>query len=126
MKIALLQLDANDKLWSPEYIPELLIASSGADLVVFPELMPFDKAGRTPYQSIKPARHSVPVQLWIVRLSREVMFAKARPCVMPYFWPMTKQYTAPILSAFAGNKNLFESAKEVSALPGNRVLPVFR
>ena len=46
MKIALLQLDANDKLWSPEYIPELLIASSGADLVVFPELMPFDKAGR--------------------------------------------------------------------------------
>ena len=47
MKIALLQLDANDKLWSPEYIPELLIASSGADLVVFPELMPFDKAGRT-------------------------------------------------------------------------------
>jgi len=47
MKIALLQLDANDKLWSPEYIPELLIASSGADRVVFPELMPFVKADRT-------------------------------------------------------------------------------
>jgi predicted amidohydrolase len=46
MKIALIQLDANDKLWSAKYIPELLIASSGADLVVFPELMPFDKAGR--------------------------------------------------------------------------------
>jgi hypothetical protein len=47
MKIALLQLDANDKLWSAKYIPELLIVSSGAYLVVFPELMPFDKAGRT-------------------------------------------------------------------------------
>jgi predicted amidohydrolase len=46
MKIALIQLDANDKLWSPKHIPELLIASRGADLVVFPELMPFDKAGR--------------------------------------------------------------------------------
>jgi predicted amidohydrolase len=46
MKIALIQLDANDKLWSAKYIPELLIASTGADLVVFPELMPFDKAGR--------------------------------------------------------------------------------
>jgi|APLak6261660231_1056022.scaffolds.fasta_scaffold59978_2 predicted amidohydrolase len=47
MKIALLQLDVNDKLGLPQQIPELLIASSGADLVVFPELMPFDKAGRT-------------------------------------------------------------------------------
>jgi len=45
MKIALLQLDANDKLGSTQQIPELLIASTGADLVVFPELMPFDKAG---------------------------------------------------------------------------------
>jgi hypothetical protein len=50
MKIALLQLDANDKHGSPEYIPESLIASSGADLVVFPGLMPFDKAGRTAIQ----------------------------------------------------------------------------
>ena len=58
MKIALLQLDANDKLWSPEYIPELLIASSGADLVVFPELMPFDKAGRTRYTNRSSPRHS--------------------------------------------------------------------
>jgi len=47
MKIALIQQDANDKLGFPEHIPELLIASSGADLVVFPELMPFDKTGRT-------------------------------------------------------------------------------
>jgi predicted amidohydrolase len=46
MKIALIQQDANDKLWSTKYIPELLIASTGAVLVVFPELMPFDKAGR--------------------------------------------------------------------------------
>ena len=46
MKIALIQLDANDKLWSPEHIPELLNMSSGADLVVFPELVPFDKTGR--------------------------------------------------------------------------------
>jgi predicted amidohydrolase len=46
MKIALIQLDANDRLWTPEYIPELLNMSTGADLVVFPELMPFDKTGR--------------------------------------------------------------------------------
>ena len=46
MKIALIQLDANDKRWSPQYILELLSASAGADLVVFPELMPFDKTGR--------------------------------------------------------------------------------
>ena len=46
MKIALVQLDANDKLWSCQHIPDLLIASKGADLVVFPELMPFDKTGR--------------------------------------------------------------------------------
>jgi len=59
MKIALLQLDANDKLWSPEYIPELLIASSGVDLVVFPELMPFDKAGR----------HAIPIDQAIETLS---------------------------------------------------------
>lgn len=46
MKIALIQLDANDKLWSCQHIPELLLASKGADLAVFPELMPFDKASK--------------------------------------------------------------------------------
>lgn len=42
MKIALVQLDAKDTLWSIKFIPNLLDLVNGVDLVVFPECMPFD------------------------------------------------------------------------------------
>jgi predicted amidohydrolase len=41
MKLALVQLDADDKLWKVEAIPTLLALATDADLVVFPECMPF-------------------------------------------------------------------------------------
>lgn len=42
MKIALMQLHANDKKWDLEEIPHLIPKAGGADLIVFPEAMPFD------------------------------------------------------------------------------------
>lgn len=41
MRIALIQLHANDKKWAPEEIPHLILNAEGADLIVFPEAMPF-------------------------------------------------------------------------------------
>ncbi|MFM9433546.1 putative amidohydrolase [Janthinobacterium sp. CG_23.3] len=47
MKIALVQLDAsNDDAWSIDSMEDLLSLSSGADLVVFPEGMPFYQTGK--------------------------------------------------------------------------------
>lgn len=42
MKIALVQLHAKDDLWKLSAIPQLLSLVQNADLVVFPECMPFD------------------------------------------------------------------------------------
>jgi predicted amidohydrolase len=44
MKIALVQLDAKDDLWSREAMPGLLALATKVDLIVFPECMPFDTA----------------------------------------------------------------------------------
>jgi len=44
MKIALVQLDADDNLWRLSAMRNLLQHVEAADLVVFPECMPFDKA----------------------------------------------------------------------------------
>jgi predicted amidohydrolase len=44
MKIALVQLDAKDLLWEPSEMPKILRQTMDADLVVFPECMPFDEA----------------------------------------------------------------------------------
>lgn len=41
MKIALVQLDGEDKLWSEKNLSYFLRQASGSDLVVFPESMPF-------------------------------------------------------------------------------------
>lgn len=41
MKIALVQLDGEDTLWSEKYLPDLLVQAAECDLVVFPECMPF-------------------------------------------------------------------------------------
>ncbi|OAI07035.1 hypothetical protein A1353_08410 [Methylomonas methanica] len=46
MKIALVQLDADDALWRTAAIPTVLALSKAADLVVFPECMPFYKVGK--------------------------------------------------------------------------------
>jgi predicted amidohydrolase len=46
MKLALVQLNADDMLWKPEAIPHLLAIAKGADLVVFPESMPFCVTGK--------------------------------------------------------------------------------
>jgi hypothetical protein len=48
MKIALIQLDVHDNLWKPELIPALIEKAAGADLVVFPECMPFDDIKNPP------------------------------------------------------------------------------
>lgn len=45
MKIALVQLDADDALWRTSAIPTVAL-SKDADLVVFPECMPFYKVGK--------------------------------------------------------------------------------
>lgn len=55
MKIALVQLDADDALWRTSAIPRVLALSTDADLVVFPECMPFYKVGKQA-PSIKQAR----------------------------------------------------------------------
>lgn len=44
MKIALIQLDAKDNLWSLEEMPRLMALAKTADLIVFPEGMPFASA----------------------------------------------------------------------------------
>jgi predicted amidohydrolase len=44
MKIALVQLDAKDSLWACKEMPGLLALAKSADLIVFPECMPFDTA----------------------------------------------------------------------------------
>lgn len=46
MKLALIQLDADDPLWKPSAIPELVALAADADLVVFPESMPFYQTGK--------------------------------------------------------------------------------
>lgn len=46
MKLALVQLDADDRLWKLAAIPELLALAADADLVVFPESMPFFQIGQ--------------------------------------------------------------------------------
>ena len=46
MKLALVQLDAEDALWSIEHLPKLLWLAKEADLVVFPEGMPFAEHGK--------------------------------------------------------------------------------
>ena len=46
MKLALVQLDAEDDLWSIEHLPKLLLLAKEADLVVFPEGIPFAEHGR--------------------------------------------------------------------------------
>jgi len=55
MKIALIQLDVHDKLWSIDNIGILMTMAKGADLVVFPECMPFDKAPETNPISLEAA-----------------------------------------------------------------------
>jgi len=42
MRIALVQLNADDDLWHTDAIPSILEISEDADLIVFPECMPFD------------------------------------------------------------------------------------
>ena len=46
MKLALMQLDADDPAWSLASLPTLLKLAQGADLVVFPEFMPFKHTGK--------------------------------------------------------------------------------
>jgi predicted amidohydrolase len=47
LKIALIQLNAsNDELWSVSAIPQLLSLAAEADLVVFPECMPFSATNK--------------------------------------------------------------------------------
>ena len=43
MRVALVQLKANDKLWSLEGLAALLRRPTDVDLIVFPECMPFDE-----------------------------------------------------------------------------------
>lgn len=43
MRIALIQLNAHDRLWSLSGLHEVLQAVSDVDLVVFPEYLPFDE-----------------------------------------------------------------------------------
>ena len=49
MKIALVQLDANDCLWKSSEMAGLLRPLKDMDLVVFPECMPFDKSSSVEY-----------------------------------------------------------------------------
>ena len=46
MKLALMQLDADDHAWSLGNVPRLLTLAQDADLVVFPEFMPFKHTGK--------------------------------------------------------------------------------
>jgi predicted amidohydrolase len=62
MKLALVQLDANDKLWNVEAIPQLLALATDADLMVFPESMPF-------YQASKKSKTLVAAQHLLCQLS---------------------------------------------------------
>lgn len=64
MKLALVQLDADDQLWKPSAIPELLALAKDADLVVFPESMPF-------YQTGKKAKTLAQAQRLLVQQSAE-------------------------------------------------------
>jgi predicted amidohydrolase len=53
MRVALIQLEANDRRWTIQALPDLLAAADGADLAVLPEAMPFDYPNRLGIQKAK-------------------------------------------------------------------------